>query len=327
MALDDLHILSAAVFVAVVLLVAGLHILFVDGTAGRRSASRHLRALTEGTARPETSEILRRKPRERIGVLARFDRWPARLDRLVRQAGYAAPLRRVAMVMGAVAIIVFIAVTALAGGTGTIGIAATALVAICIGIGGTWAGLRHQRARRMARCAAQLPEALDIMVRSLRAGHPVHAAMTMVSREMAEPLAGEFGLAVDEMTYGLDLREALVNLIERLAVPDLQYVAAAIKIQHETGGNLAEVLHGLGTVIRTRQRMLKKTRALSAEGRLSAHVLAAMPVIFAGLVYLSRPDFYRTAADDPLFFPIVGGAVGLELFGILVMRRMVNFHV
>lgn len=327
MALDDLHILSAALFGAVVLLIAGLHILYVDGTAGRRAASRRLHALTGSAAQPDTSEILRRKPRDRFDFLARFDRWPSRLDRLVWQAGYTVPLRRVALVMVVVAVFVFVAVTALIGGGGAIGDAVTALASMSLGIGATLAGLVRVRARRMARCAAQLPEALDIMVRSLRAGHPVNAAMSLVSREMGAPLAGEFRLVVDEMTYGLDLRDALAKMIERLAVPDLQYLAAAINIQHETGGNLAEVLHGLGTVIRARMRMLKKTRALSAESRLSAHVLAAMPVIFAGLVYVSRPDFYLAAAADPLFFPIVGAALGLELFGILVMWRLVNFHV
>jgi tight adherence protein B len=327
MAFDDLQILSAAVFCAVVLLIAGLHILYMDGTAGRRTVNRRLRTLTGGTAQPDTSEILRRKPRGRIGILAHFTRWPARLDRLVAQAGYTVPVRRVALVMGAITVFVFAAVTALTGGGGAIGSMVTALAAVSFGIGATMAGLMRLRARRMARCVAQLPEALDIMVRSLRAGHPVNAAMALVGREMAAPLAGEFRLAVDEMTYGLDLRDALANMIERLAVPDLQYVAAAIKIQHETGGNLAEILHGLATVIRARMRMLKKTRALSAEGRLSAHVLAAMPVIFAGLVYVSRPEFYLSASADPLFFPIVGAALGLELFGVLVMWRLVNYHV
>ena len=324
--MDDLRILSAAVFGAVLLLVVGLHGLYVEGTAGRRAASRRLRSLNDGATRPSAAEILRRKPRDRIGLLARFDRWLTRLDRLVRQAGITLPLRRVASIMGIVAVTVLVALTALAG-SGPIGVAVTALLATGFGIGVIAAGVAWLRARRMARLTAQLPEALDIMVRSLRVGHPVSAAMSMVSRELGEPIGSEVGLAVSEMTYGLDLRDALANLADRVAVPDLRYVTVAIKIQHETGGNLAEVLHGLSTVIRARLRMHKTIRALSAEGRLSARVLAIMPLVFAGLVYASRPDFYLSAVDDPLFFPIVGAAIGLELVGILAMRRLVNFHV
>ncbi len=324
--MDDLQILSAAVFGAVLLLVAGLYSLYVDGTASRRAASRRLRALIDGAPRPSAAESLRRKRRDRIGPLTRFDRSWARLDRLVHRAGITLPLRRVALVMGIVAVMTLVALTALAGG-GSAGVAALALAAAGFAVGAAAIGVAWRRARRTARLTAQLPEALDIMVRSLRAGHPVSAAMSMVSRELGEPIGAEFGLAVSEMTYGLDLRDALANLADRVAVADLQYVTVAIKIQHETGGNLAEVLHGLSTVIRARLRMRKTIRSLSAEARLSARVLAVMPVAFAGLVYASRPEFYLSAVDDPLFAPIVAAAIGLELVGILVMRRLVNFHV
>lgn len=324
--MDDLQILSATVFGAVLLLVVGLHGLYADSTAGRRAASRRLSALIDGAPRPGAAESLRRKPRGRIGLLARFDRSWARLDRLVQQAGITPPLRRVALIIGIVAIMAFVALTAFAGGRPA-GVAALALVAAGFAIGAAAIGMAWRRGRRTARLTAQLPEALDIMVRSLRAGHPVSAAMGMVSRELGEPLGAEFGLTVSEMTYGLDLRDALANLAERVAVRDLQYVTVAIKIQHETGGNLAEVLHGLSTVIRARLRMRKTIRSLSAEARLSARVLAVMPLAFAGLVYASRPEFYLSAVDDPLFAPIVAAAIGLELVGILVMRRLVNFHV
>jgi len=129
------------------------------------------------------------------------------------------------------------------------------------------------------------------------------------------------------MTYGLELREALANLGERVDVEDYQYVVVSINIQHETGGNLAEVLHGLSTVIRARFRMFKKIRALSAEGRLSAKILAILPIAFAALTFSNKPQYYINAADDPLFWPLVGVTICLELIGIYIMYRLVNFRV
>lgn len=327
MEFDTLHMLSAAVFATTLMLVVGLHRLYVDGTARRRAAARRLRVLSDRTLQRDAAEILRRKPRDRISLLARFDGSLAWLDRLTREAGFAVPLRRLLLVMAGLSSLIFAGAMSVIDGGGPAGTLAAVLAAIGSGVGMTIAVLVRLRARRTARFAAQLPEALDIMVRSLRAGHPINAAMGLVTQEMRDPLGVEFGIAVDEMTYGLDLREALANLAHRIAVPDLQYVAIAIGIQHETGGNLAEVLHGLSMVIRARLRMLRKAQALSAEGRLSARVLAAMPFIFAGLVYLSRPEYYLSALDEPLFFPIAGAAVGLELAGIFIMHRLVNFHV
>ncbi len=327
MEIDDLHLISAAVFASVLLLIVGLHRLYRDGTAGRRAAVRRLQPLSDQSVRRDAGEILRRKPRHRISLSGHVDRGLGWLDRLVREAGFNVPLRRVLLLMAGLIGLALAAIVMATGSRGPVGIAGAALAAIGIGVAATLAVLARLRARRIARFAAQLPEALDVMVRSLRAGHPVSAAMSMVAREMSEPMGVEFGIAVDEMTYGLELREALTNLAQRMAVPDLQYVAIAIRIQHETGGNLAGVLQGLNMVIRARLHMLKKVQALSAEGRLSSRVLAALPLIFAGLVFVSRPDFYLSVVDEPLFFPIVGGVLGLELAGIYIMHRLVNFHV
>jgi tight adherence protein B len=112
-----------------------------------------------------------------------------------------------------------------------------------------------------------------------------------------------------------------------VGVEDFKYVVVAISIQHETGGNLAEVLHGLSTIIRDRFRMFRKVRALSAEGRLSMKILTALPFVFAAFAFSSRPEFYLDVIDDPLFLPMVGGGVALELLGILIMHKLVNFRV
>ena len=140
----------------------------------------------------------------------------------------------------------------------------------------------------------------------------------------------EFGIAVDEMTYGLDLRQALENLGKRVDhknCQDFQYVLVSINIQHDTGGNLAETLAGLSKVIRDRFQMFKKIRVLSAEGRLSSKILAALPILFLLFMITSKPEFYTAVIDDPLFWPIIFLAAGLQIIGILIMRKLVNFRV
>jgi tight adherence protein B len=187
--------------------------------------------------------------------------------------------------------------------------------------------LNYLRSNRIKQFSEQLPDALDIMVRSLQAGHPISAAIGLVSKEMNDPIGTEFGIAVDEMTYGLDMREALYNMGRRIEIQDFEYVVVSINIQHDTGGNLAEVLNKLSMVIRDRFRMFKKIRALSSEGRLSAVVLSFLPFGVGAIIFTGNPGFYLNVADDPLFLPMMGGALGLMLVGIFIMYRMVNFRV
>jgi tight adherence protein B len=187
--------------------------------------------------------------------------------------------------------------------------------------------LKNRRSERIKQFSEQLPDALDIMVRSLQAGHPISAAMGLVTKEMADPIGTEFGITVDEMTYGLDLRDALQNMGRRLEVQDFQYVVVTINIQSETGGNLAEVLQNLSFVIRERFRMFKKIKALSSEGRISAIILSATPFLTGATILVASPTYYLQVAEDPLFLPLMLGSLALMLTGIFVMFRMVNFRV
>jgi tight adherence protein B len=164
-------------------------------------------------------------------------------------------------------------------------------------------------------------------VRSLRAGHPVSTAITMVAREMRDPIATEFGLVVDEMTYGLNLDDALSNMARRVGLNDLRFLVVAVMIQMQVGGNLAEVLNSLSRVIRERATMRAKIRALSAEGRFSASLLSVLPFILIGVITLVRPTYYAGVSPDPFFWPILWVGFGLMVLGIMVMYRMVNFRV
>ena len=135
--------------------------------------------------------------------------------------------------------------------------------------------LRFMRSRRHSRFGAQFPDALDVIVRSLRAGHPVPVAIAMVAREMPDPVGTEFGIVSDEITYGADLETAMRNLYFRVGQEDMPLFVTAVAIQTSTGGKLSEILENLSGVIRLRFKMRRKVRALAAEGRFSAMLLSA----------------------------------------------------
>jgi tight adherence protein B len=201
------------------------------------------------------------------------------------------------------------------------------LVSIAVGVLPPLALLMAMRARRARKIVEQLPETLDMFVRSLRAGHPIPTAIRMIAIEMPDPIGTEFGLAFDAMTYGLDLRDALERMAERVRVPEVQYMVAAIRIQHAAGGNLAEILASLSAIMRERLKLYLKVKALSAESRFSGKILAAMPFGIVGLIYLSNPGFYDGARTDNGLAMILYFAGFLVFLGIFLLRRIVKIRV
>lgn len=184
-----------------------------------------------------------------------------------------------------------------------------------------------RRARRLKQFEEQLPEAIDVMVRSLRAGHPVPVAVAMVSREMSDPIGSEFGMASDEMTYGMDLETAMSNMGVRAGQSDLAMLVVAVSIQSKTGGNLAEILSNLSRMVRERAKMRRKIHALSSEGRFSAIALSVIPLMIYGIVMASAPTYYTDVRDDSMFMPAVYLGFFLWACGIAIMRKMVNFKI
>lgn len=190
----------------------------------------------------------------------------------------------------------------------------------------TWAYVALARARRIAKFSEQLPDAVDVMVRSLRAGHPVPVSLTLVAKEMADPAGSEFGMVSDEITYGSDLQTAMHNLEQRVGSEDLRFLVVSVSVQASTGGNLAEVLSNLSTVIRQRFKMRRKVRALSAEGRFSAMALSLLPFIIFGLLNLIAPSFYGSVWNHPAVLPALGVCGVMLAIGNFIMYRMVNFR-
>lgn len=185
--------------------------------------------------------------------------------------------------------------------------------------------LRFKRKRRLKRFGVQLPEALELITRGLKAGHPVPVAIAMVAREMPDPIGSEFGVIADEVTYGSDLVSALNSLFDRVGQEDLPLFVTAVSIQTSSGGNLREILDGLATTIRERGKLRRKVRAIATEGRMSAYILTAVPVLLFTAIMALMPGFYRDVWDVPKTWYLMGGSITWLMLGNLMMFKMSNF--
>jgi tight adherence protein B len=315
---DSDFLIYGIIFLSALLLAEGIYFLVMDMTKSAvRSPNRRLRLLAGGDSRESVMLRLKRE-RASAGVAKGFDPITS-FSNLVVQTGMGRSPVEVLMVMAILAAVAGFAALIF---TWKIPIVAAAVIAALLL---PLVVLMIMRKTRLAKFSRQLPDAIDIMVRSLRAGHPVPTALGLVARELGDPCGTEFGLAVDEMTYGLDLPTALHNAAKRVGLEDLRYLVVAVMIQMQVGGNLAEVLGSLSRVIRERQRMRAKIKALSSEGRFSAVVLSVLPFFLAAAVNIVNPRYYRDVWDDPIFLPIIGLGLLLMAFGIFVMYRLVNF--
>ena len=181
--------------------------------------------------------------------------------------------------------------------------------------------------RRRKKAVTQLPDALDVIVRSLRAGHPVPVAIDLVAREMSDPIGSEFGMAGDEITYGTELGAAIQRMAERIGHGDFDMLAATVRLQARTGGNLAELLGSNAKMVRNRQKMRLRIKAASAEGRMSALILNIVPILLFAAVNILSPDFYGDVSDvDFVKQGLIAAGVWM-IIGNLVIRKMINFKI
>ncbi len=315
-------VIYALIFIGVLLMVEGLYLVAFGKTLRReKKVNRRLSLLQEGRDTEEVLSILRqeRETHERtrrvpvIGVLA-------------EQARHAnisiTPVGIVVAVMVTI-LITFVMLTLFTSAALPLRI----VVSLAIGYGGLYLWLRNKAKKRIAMFEEQLPDALDLMVRSLRVGHPINAAIGIVAREMPDPLGTEFGMIADEATYGMNVNDALERMAKRVPVPDLRFVAIAVNIQSTSGGNLAEILDGLSKVIRSRFKLFRKVRAITAEARWSGWFLSIFPVVALLLVQLVQPDYYEKVEDHPLFLPGAILTFVLLIVNVIFMRILVNIKV
>lgn len=318
---DNLLIVYGALFIGILLLVEGVYQITVDHRTGPRAQiNRRLKMLESGSDPKQVLQMLRRRPRVSANALAKL---VTRLDHSITQAGLAISVSRLLIWQGGLAAVI---------GAGLIlatpipTLAAVAFALLVAGAG-PLLYIQSRKKRRLRMFAEQLPAALDLLVRSLRIGHPLSSALGTVAQELADPIGSEFGIVVDEITYGMDLQEAVEHMGDRIDSPDLRYMTVAINIQYNTGGNLAEILSGLSKVIRDRFQMFRKIQAVSAEGRMSAVFLSSFPFILGGLLWTINPIYYQQVSDDPLFSFLATTTIVLLIINIFVMRWLINFRI
>jgi len=318
---DTTILIYVFLFVGTLLFIEGIYFLVHDMRVGQdRQINRRLRLI--GASR-DPRAVLRRLRREETNRFGKaFVQAIPRLDSFITQSGLSIRTGQFAMMMLGLTALTVIVISTLT----IVSLFQALLMAIGVGVCIPLLVVYRRRKSRLKKFAEQLPDTLDLLVRSLRAGHPLTAAFSLVSREMPDPIGSEFGVLQDEMTYGLGLEEALSNMAERVPQQDLRFFIVSIQIQRQSGGNLAEILSNLSGVIRDRFRMFAKVRALSAEGRFSGAAIGVMPLILYGILSITAPTFYGDVAGDPLFTVFISVAAGLLITGHIVIWKMVNFR-
>lgn len=322
-------LILTCVFGAVILLVETLVRTYSEKRTHGKAINLRLRLLGQGRTRAETLTILR-KTRGNLALQAPEALQPLarKFDRLVASALVKTSSSHFFAYLALSPVILFlllVGIVVVTGGVIDRGQFVLLLTfAAVVGLALPLMVLQMKATRMRRRMQEQFPVALDVFVRGLRAGHPVSAALDLLTIEMPDPLGSEFGSVIDEVTYGADLRDALAELADRWDMEDMRMFVVSLGIQNETGGNLAEILENLSHVIRDRASLMMKVRALSSEGRMTAIMLSALPVFAFTLLFVMNPRFYLNVADDPAFIPGFVGLIILYLIGFFTIRKMVN---
>lgn len=328
MATNPAFIIYVLVFAAIVVLVQSLaEFFFVAGDKNRR-VNRRLTMLDSGMSNEQVYSALIRKSGSPVTGDAGLSRLYSRFEIYCQQAGLGfSPLRLLAYA-GALTLalwLVGLTVVSLRGGGSIVANAASLIGAAGLAGFSVWTWVRWRRNSRLKQLEAQLPPALDVVTRAIQAGHPVVSAVKLAAEEMGDPIGTEFGLIVDETTYGSEFKDALFNFARRTGSQDAYYFAVAVSIQAETGGNLNEILEGLTKIMRARAALTGKVKALASEGMASAYILSALPVLMVFFVMFTNPHTYLDKFGDPVFWPIVGVILVLYLIGWAIIRRIMHF--
>jgi tight adherence protein B len=317
---DPIYLVYGFVAAAAALFVEGIYLLCFSGASYRQNVNRRLKLLKD---EPNRENILIQLRRERgLTNAGDYSIGLETFNKLLLQSGLTMGMSKLLMFVAFGAVVAFAATLLIRDD-----LMQAALVGLFCGTLLPLLVLHFLRSRRRKAFGAQFADALDMIVRSLRAGHPVPIAISLVAREMKDPIGSEFGIVADEITYGADLESALRNLYYRIGQDDLPLFVTAVGIQASTGGNLGEILENLSKVIRERFKMRRKVRALASEGRASAIILSSLPLLLMLIIHVVAPDFYGAIWHEDLTRKVLMAAGGWMLFGNFIMYRMVNFRI
>jgi tight adherence protein B len=313
-----LALLGGAVFLLSQVLIVPA---FGSDARTRKLLRRKLREIDAFDGQSQVASLLRQKYLRDLSPLARrLEDTPVMeaLGRVIEQSGRSTMAHRLVALAALIAVAAFAAVLIVFGNP------ALALLAFIAGGAAPFVVIFRERRARLEKFEEQLPDAVDVMKRALRAGHPFNACLKLVADDMDAPIAREFELTFADVNYGNDVRRALLGMLLRVPSTSLMAVVTAVLIQKETGGNLAEIFERISQVIRSRFRFGRKVRTLSAEGRLSAWILALVPIILFGVIWITSPKYLPPLLVHPTGQKMVVFAGVMMVVGILWMRRIIR---
>ena len=316
--------IALGVFAAVLAIIIGAYSLFV--TAPENQEQRKLRKRIKGQAKTQKVRSALLKEAERLSSVSFVERVLFKVSRVI------APIQNLIEQSGSKWTVgTFVLATAFAGAVGFfvgrllmnvwVGLAAAAILALI-----PYGWLRHARTRRTLKFEEQFPEAIDLIARALRAGHTFQSGLNMVAEELPSPVGPEFRLLYDQQNFGMPMADALRSFADRTPLLDAKFFATAVLTQREAGGNLAEVLDNLSTVIRDRFKVKRQVRVLSAHGRITGWVLAGLPPALSVVFMVVSPKHMQTLFNDPIGHQLIATAIILQIVGTLIIRKLVDIE-
>jgi len=315
-------LIYALIFAGVLIMVEGIYLLiFGKSVRLEGRVNRRLELLENGEDPEEVLNTLRREREQHRTSIGLPVLSP--LSEKAAQANIAFTPSQLIMVMVVVAAVSFLLLTVMTGA----GLPIRIGVSLIMGYGVVYTWVNNKAKKRVALFEEQLPDAVELIVRSLRVGHPFSSSINIVAQEMPDPLGSEFGMIADEATYGMDVNESLEKMALRVNVQDLKFLAVAVNIQSQSGGNLAEILDGLGKVIRARFKLFRRVKAITAEARWSGWFLSVFPLLALVMINVLQPGYYDDVQASQFFVPAAIVVGVLLTINVIFMRIMVNIKV
>ncbi len=324
-------LIAFGIFITVILLFEGLYYFVRSRSRGARDEQRVKERLQSWTERPDLNKTSNLVVKESYSEIP----WLNTLLAKLKERHYVSKLAKVHdQAKAPYSLAVYLLASALLAVLG--GLLGSRVIfgqpVIMLGCAGTgmfvpWGHLYYRKWHRIGQIHRQLPDALELIGRALRAGHALFVGMKMVGGEMRDPIAGEFQRGFDEISMGVSVPESLSHMADRVELMEVKFFVTSVNIQRETGGNLAEIIDSLGRLIRKRFELKKKIQALSAEGRISAIVLMSLPFGMALVLHLVSPEYLTPLFTDPMGQTMVGAAVTMMILGAIVMKRMIAIKV
>lgn len=310
------------IFVAVVVIVEGLYLtVFGKSISMDSRVSRRLALMQKNGNREQVLEQLRKEMSQHMA--SRGIPLYSLLADKAQKANIAFSPKQLVGIMALVSVFAFVGLTVATGADTPVRIA----IAVLMGVGGVYFWVNKKAKKRVSMMEEQLAEAVELMVRSLRVGHPFASAIGIVAKEVPDPLGTEFGLIADEAAYGRNVADSLKAFAERMDNQDLRFLAVAVAIQQQSGGNLAEILEGLGKVVRARYKLFRRVKAITAEAKWSGMFLSAFPLAALVAINMIDPNYYEEVKDSAAFVP-AGIFVGVMLtFNVIYMKIMTTIRV